>query len=1073
MRYAPLLPALIPLLLWTAPGQPAEPSAEGVEFFEKKIRPVLVDQCMKCHSGAKPKGKLLLDSRAALLKGGDSGPSIVVGEPDKSLLLKAIRYTDDELRMPPKTKLADAAIADFAAWIKMGAPWPDGGNTSKIAKEFDLQERKKFWCWQPIQTVQPPAVKRKEWAQTPIDAFVLAKLESNGLVPAKAAERRTLVRRVTYDLIGLPPTPEDMEAALSDKSDKWFETVVDRLLASPHYGERWGRHWLDLVRFAETYGHEFDYDIPEAYQYRDYVIRALNADVPYNQLVLEHVAGDLLSDPRRHPTDKFNESILGTGFWFLGEAKHSPVDVRIDEAERIDNQIDVMTKAFLGLTVSCARCHDHKFDAISTKDYHALMGYMQSSRPQRAFIDAPERSLTALRELKEAQTPARTQAVALMSKLLRGQAEKFAEHLRSAKVDAKGIEHPLYPWLALNGAKDFTAKRDEVLKQLQAQQVRTAEHESRAVVFTDFAKDGYQDWFVTGDAFGSGPARGEVLLGTDAATPVQGVVFGAAHSGVASPRLQGVLRSRSFVISRKTIAYRMAGKGARVNLVLDGLQLIQSPIYGGLKFDVNSDEPRWHTMDVSMWQGNRAYIEVIDDGAGYARLDRVLFTDDGPPPAAPSRLIVSLLDNVDSPNALAQRYQDLCVAIADQWGAGSLPGTADAGERMALLNWMLQNKPFVGALSPSAERDKLAALLETCKRREAQLPQSRRALTMADGNGWTPRVYIRGNPKNLGEEVPRRFLEAIVGNDAPSPPPLSPKGRGEKLEGSGRLELARRMVDSANPLTARVMVNRLWHHHFGAGLVRSVDNFGVLGEEPSHPELLDWLATEFVRQGWSLKKMHRLLLLSSTYQMASRADDAAAEQRDPQNRLLHRMPIRRLEAEAIRDAVLSVSGRLDPRMYGPSVLPHLTPHMSGRGRPGASGPLDGNGRRSIYINVRRNFLTPLFLSFDYPIPFTTIGRRSVSNVPAQALALMNNPFVVQQADTWAKRVLAEPNLAPKQRVTRMYEMAFGRPPSEAELNDTLEFLEEQGKQYGKGNEAKAWSDLGHVLFNVKEFIFVN
>jgi hypothetical protein len=324
------------------------------------------------------------------------------------------------------------------------------------------------------------------------------------------------------------------------------------------------------------------------------------------------------------------------------------------------------------------------------------------------------------------------------------------------------------------------------------------------------------------------------------------------------------------------------------------------------------------------------------------------------------------------------------------------------------------------------------------------------------------RVYIRGNHKNPGEEVPRRFLEAIAGSAQPAPE-----------EGSGRLELAQRMVDPSNPLLLRVMVNRLWQHHFGAGIVRSTDNLGVLGESPSHPELLDYLAAEFVRQGWSLKQMHRLMVLSSAYQMASRADDPHAEDRDPQNRLLHRMPIRRLEAESIRDAVLAVSGRLDQRFYGPGVPPYLTPHMAGRGRPKDSGPLDGDGRRSIYINVRRSFLTPLFLAFDYPIPFTTIGRRSVSNVPAQALSLMNNPFIVQQARQWAEHTLAATGLTTEQRINQLYLTAFARPPSAAELADALAFLEEPGRQHGPAGKLQAWSDLCHVLLNVKEFIFIN
>src|SRR5262249_29917507 len=337
----------------------SSPTPEGIEFFEKKIRPLLIDNCHKCHAGDKVKGKLHLDSRTALLKGGDTGPAIVPGEPEKSLLIKAIHYKD-ELRMPPRTKLSEPAIADFTTWVKMGAPWPET-STAKApsGKEtFDLNDRKKHWAWQPIKASPPPTAG--PWVQSPIDNFILVKLQAVGLSPAKPADKRTLIRRVTYDLIGLPPTPAEIDAFLADNSPDAFAKVVDRLLASPRYGERWARHWLDLMRFGETHGHEFDLEIPDAHGYRDYVIRAFNADVPYDQFVTEHIAGDLLEKPRRHPAEGFNESLIGTGFWFLGEAKHSPVDLRIDEADRMDNQIDVFSKAFLGLTVSCARCHDHK-----------------------------------------------------------------------------------------------------------------------------------------------------------------------------------------------------------------------------------------------------------------------------------------------------------------------------------------------------------------------------------------------------------------------------------------------------------------------------------------------------------------------------------------------------------------------------------------------------------------------------------------------------------------------------------------------------------------------------------------
>ena len=362
--------ALALVLVWHVLPSPAvhaeDPNPQGVEFFEKRIRPLLVNQCFACHSSdKKKKGGLLLDSRAAALKGGDTGPAFVPNKPEDSLLIKVIGYEDD-VKMPPRGKLSAEQIADMTAWIKMGAPWPGGETTATIDTSFDLQKRKEHWAFQPIKQNAAPHVKDAAWPRNDIDRFILAKLEAKGLQPAKPADKRTLLRRITFDLTGLPPTPAEIDAYLSDESPCAYESVVERLLASPAYGERWARHWLDLVRYAETYGHEFDVDMAESYHYRDYVIRAFNADVPYDRFVTEHLAGDLLPQPRRHPVEKFNESIQATAFWFLGEEKHSPVDLRVDGADRRDNQIDVFAKTFLGLTVSCARCHDHKFDAILT-----------------------------------------------------------------------------------------------------------------------------------------------------------------------------------------------------------------------------------------------------------------------------------------------------------------------------------------------------------------------------------------------------------------------------------------------------------------------------------------------------------------------------------------------------------------------------------------------------------------------------------------------------------------------------------------------------------------------------------
>ena len=379
-------------LVATSSGWADESSATPaqLEYFERHVRPILVEKCQSCHGVEKQKGGLRLDSRTALLAGGDTGPAIEPGDPESSILVDAIRYGRDSYQMPPSGKLPEGTIARIAEWVAAGAAWPnepDIAATGAAPPAFDLAERAEHWAYQPLQVADPPAVQNESWPRQTIDRFVLARLEANDLHPAAEVERDAWLRRVTFDLTGLPPTREELQHFLADDSTEAFERIVERLLASPHYGERWGRHWLDLVRYAETLGHEFDYELFNAWRYRDYVIRAFNADVPYDQFLLEHVAGDLLDQPRRNPATGENESILGTGFFWLCEGKHSPVDLRQTEAERVENQIDVFGKTFLGLTIACARCHDHKFDAITTKDYYALAGYLKSSRYQQAFLD--------------------------------------------------------------------------------------------------------------------------------------------------------------------------------------------------------------------------------------------------------------------------------------------------------------------------------------------------------------------------------------------------------------------------------------------------------------------------------------------------------------------------------------------------------------------------------------------------------------------------------------------------------------------------------------------------------------
>jgi len=1077
-------------------GPPASASASvpaeaaKLEFFEKRVRPLLVARCQECHLGDKPKGGFRIDSREHVLAGGDTGPAVTPGKPDESLLIDAVRY-GATYQMPPKGRLPDEEVATLVEWVAMGALWPASSATpapeSAAAPAFDFASRAKHWCFQPLASVKPPVVKDQAWPQGAIDRFVLARLEANNFAPAPPVDKRVWLRRVTYDLIGLPPTPAEVTEFLADDSPQAFERVADRLLASPHYGERRARQWLDLARFAETYGHEHDFEIPRAFEYRDYLIRAFNVDLPYDQLVVEQLAGDLLDSPRRHPTERFNESILGTAFYFVGEGVHSPVDVRKDGADRIDNQIDVMAKTFLALTVSCARCHDHKFDAIRQQDYYALAGYLRSSRYQQAFIDDDQEFTPIcdeLLELRESEAvlfaqfakglmPRAERLPAWLLEPARASDEAWKNTLAEAASDP---EHVLHAWSLLGAGQalppeDFIKRRDELVAKNTSAIAATANGgASQQTIFADFEGADLDDWTATGRAFGNRPAAPADLTPADIPAPrLRPIGVSAAHSGLLSNKLHGVLRSPTFTITRPRIFYRLWGTGGQVRLIVDGLQLIQDPIYGGLKFGPGPDKPHWHAQDVSKWVGHRAYVELVDDGDGYLALDQIVFSASEPLPRPLNPLLLSMLRDTAPKTAeeLAAGYGGIFQAVlqgeAKQKGVATSLAAAENSVLSAFIASPLAaiesaDSP-ANVASQSAVLSKMATGAARREQLNAQIKAPRQALAMAAGTPEDEQLFIRGNHKTPGASVPRHGLEVLGGLEHPAP-----------ADRTGRLELARSLVDGTNPLAPRVIANRLWHWRFGRGLVASTDDFGVMGQKPTHPELLDWLAAELIRQRWSLKAIDRQIILSSAYRMS---EDAAPEAlaADPENLLWSHRPRRRLDAESIRDAVLAVSGRLDRAMYGPGVAPHLTAFMMGRGRPGASGPLDGAGRRSVYINVRRNFITPMLLAFDYPTPFTTIGRRGVSNVPAQALTMMNNPFVAEQAEIWARRVLSQAS-STEGRVEQMYAEAFSRPPVAAEQTAVAEFLAEQQSQYPAAEVERAWIDLAHALMNAKEFIFV-
>ncbi|MDG2200554.1 MAG: PSD1 and planctomycete cytochrome C domain-containing protein [Phycisphaerales bacterium] len=885
--------------------------SEAIDFA-RDVQPILASNCYLCH-GPDPSSReagLRLDLRSEAL-----ASAIVAGRADQSELIQRITAHDED-RMPPDDRpaLSHDEIEVLRNWIDQGANWSE------------------HWCWRPLADPHPPNMQQA-WCRDPIDGFVLSRLESVGLEPAPEADRATLLRRLNYDLVGLPPTAEELAAFESDDAPDAWERVVDRLLASPRFGERWARHWLDVVRYAETCGHEFDYPIPHAWKYRDWVIRAINEDVPYDQFVLEQLAGDLVETPRRHPVEGYDESIIGTGFWFLSQSTHAPVDVRQDEANRIENQVDVMGKAFLGLTIACARCHDHKFDPISTADYYALAGFLQSSRRQDAYLDPGGRIADAVRMRTD-----------------------WNERLLS-----------------------------DVQKSHSPRPLNTADPASGA--FESFNRTSWADWFDAGHAFSTGPINVGQWYVSDG-QPRQAETSMASSDGIAR-ELQGTLRSPTFLIDHDRIHLHARGRDTRIRLIIDGFLLNEyNPLlFEGFIIDLDSEQWQSHAMDTSRYHGHRAHLAFIDDGPGWIDIDEIQFNDEheAPWPASPT---------VESP----------------------------------------EERPAPAEPPPG-------------------IPEPLRALAITDGTPENEHVFIRGRHAQPGPFVERQFLEVIAGNDQPV------------IEsGSGRLELADRLLDASNPLPARVMVNRTWMHLMGRGLSSTTDDFGLLGQAPTHPELLDALARDF-QDDWSLKQLIRRIVLSNTYRMASINPDARCVELDPQNMLLHRMNRRRLQGEAIRDAVLMISGELDTSMYGPPVPVHLTDFMTGRGRPGSSGPLDGAGRRSIYQEVRRNFLPPMMLAFDLPIPSTCQGRRHDSNVPAQALAMMNDPFIDLQSQAWADRITAVADATDERRVRMMYLDAYGRPPSPMEARRAVAFV--------AASPESGWDDLAHVMFNSKEFIFID
>ena len=1000
---ATLMAAMPQLLL-------AAPTPEDLEFFESKVRPLLVAHCSECHSGpaAEAEGGLSFDSRAEFLA---AEGVAVAGNPEASLLVEVVHY-DSDLQMPPEGKLPDEAIATLESWVRRGLPWPDDGSQAAVGG-FDIAARKAaHWCWRPPQVSPPPTVSDTAWGRNDIDRFVLARLEAAGLSPAPSATRQQLVRRAAEVLTGLPPDPADVARVAADPDPHAFDRYVDDLLASPHYGERFGRHWLDVVRYGETRGHEFDYPIPNAWQYRDWVVRAFNADLPYDQFVREQIAGDLLAQPRLSASGA-DESVVGTGFWLLGEEVHAPVDIRQDEADRMDNRVDTFGKAFLGMALGCARCHDHKFDALSNEDYYAIAGMVKSSSYRQVAFESLPTNREVLGRLAEVEAKAQAQLREQVAVLLAGRSDADNDPFAAEAVNvAAPSEGEVLIADFTRGTASTSLRGDPAWERVQTADVR----------FTPAADDSARPVIALEPI---GHARSDAVWATTRTTGERnpGPLGGVDRAG-------RILRTPQHRITGGVLWHRVRGH-VQIYTAVDSHVLLQGgPIYGSHSITVDTGgEWKWIRQDMRKdldWSdGHTVHVEYAAV-AGEVCVAETVASLEEPTRTEPAAIIAA--------NAVL--------------AANSIDWTS---------------APAAGLLAAAAQRaEARAAVLADAKLESATAP------ALLDGNGFDWHVLLKGSAARPGDLAERRFLEAIDGAMQPAWPEQS----------SGRLLLAERVLDAENPLTARVIVNRIWHHLFGRGLVPTTDNFGVLGEAAADPlaqQLLDTLAVRFREEGWSIKQLIRSIVTSSTWQMASTRDPIAAEQ-DPLNLLLHHYPLRRLEGEAIRDAMLAVSGRLDPTIGGPSVEVFIAPYHEGRGRP-SSGPLDGAGRRSLYTKVRRNFLPSLLVAFDMPVPFQARGRRNVTNVPAQALALMNDPFVTEQAGLWAKKTLADQSLSTDARLDRMYQEAFARLPDSDERVAATAFLEAQTSLHGdtfadNPLQEAAWADLAHALFNAKEFIFL-
>ena len=936
----------------------ASAADEGLDFFEKKVRPLLAERCFDCHSPEKKiKGGLRLDSREGWEKGGDTGPAIVPGDPEKSLLVEAIRYGNRDLQMPPKKALGDEERAVFEQWIKMGAPDPRTANGGvKKQTGLSLEEGRKFWCYQVPRPQAAPAVKNAAWAKTDIDRFILSGIEAAGMAPAADAAPETLVRRLYYNLIGLPPTPEQIDAfvkAAADGRQSALERLADELLASQRFGETWGRHWLDIARFAESSGGGRTLLFKDAWRFRDYVIESFNKDVPFDRFVREQLAGDLL--PAATPEEK-RRQLTAAAFLALGPTNYEEQQKQQLRFDVIDEQIDTVGRAFLGQTIGCARCHDHKFDPIPQRDYYALAGIFASTRTLQSYTTNVTKWIVAPLPGDDAQEA-----------LLRAHEEKIAamtKQVETAKADlaeaAKGLsQETVQPGIPIAAADLPGIVVDDT-------EAKVVGDWTKSKVIKTYIGEGY--------LHDDNQGKGEKTVTFTPNLPKSGRYEVRLAYAPATNRAQNV----------KVTVFHADGEE---NVFVD--QRVTPPIDGRF---------------VSLGK-----FRFEKDGAGY-----VLITNEG------SNGVVT----VDALQLLSE--EDLA-ATSPKDDPAQLAETKAMRQRLKQMEADMKKEAGNGPL-----RDTAMSVHDDAETGDTQ-------------------IRVRGVEKQRGETVPRGVLRVAL-QEGQQPIP-----EGE----SGRLELADWIASPRNPLTARVFVNHVWNWLFGAGIVRTVDNFGTTGEKPSNPELLDYLATQFMEEGWSAKRLIREIVLSRTWQLAV----APPDPRDQENRLFAHASRRRLDAEQIRDTILAVSGQLR--------LDYLGPNIAGAGDidPGTTGAQSveygyvfKDTRRSVYTPAFRNKRLELFEAFDFGDINSPVGQRNVSTVAPQALFFLNHPFVVDQARAAAERTLA---LSENERLVSAFRRTLGRAPSPSELAKCQSFLASQPSA-----SLEDWAQIHQALFGCIDFRYL-